>query len=124
MNQPEKNSGCQKENKDARIHIRVTTKEKELLQRLAQASNMKLGKFLITAGLNSQSIKVTPEINKSLYVELCRQGNNLNQLARLQNTLAASGQDPELYSDDIAMLENLCRLINQVLTELEKGNAN
>ena len=85
---------------------------------------MSLGKFLIAAGLNDKSIKVTPEINKSLYVELCRQGNNLNQLARLQNTLAASGQDPELYSDDIAMLENLCRLINQVLTELEKGNAN
>ena len=124
MNKPEKHSCCQKENKDARIHIRVTTKEKELLQRLAQASNMKLGKFLITAGLNSQSIKVTPKINKSLYVELCRQGNNLNQLARLQNTLAASGQDPELYSDDRAMLENLCSLINQALAELEKGNSN
>ena len=124
MNKPEKNYYCQKENKDARINIRLTTKEKELLQRLAQAANMKLGKFLITAGLNSQSIKVTPEINKSLYLELCRQGNNLNQLARLQNTLAASGQELELYSDDRAILENLCSLINQALAELEKGNSN
>ena len=69
MNQPEKNSGCQKENKDARINIRVTTKEKELLQRLAQASEMSLGKFLIAASLNDKSIKVTPELNKSLYLE-------------------------------------------------------
>ena len=124
MNKPEKNFGRQKENKDARINIRLTTKEKELLQRLAQASEMSLGRFLITAGLNPKSIKVTPKINKSLYLELCRQGNNLNQLTRLQNTIAASGQNSELYSDDRAMLENLCRLINQVLTELEKGNAN
>ncbi len=124
MDKLKKNSGCQNDNKDARIHIRVTTKEKELLQRLAQASGMSLGKFLIAAGLNDKSIKVTPEINKSLYVELCRQGNNLNQLTRLQNTVAASGQDLELYCDDRALLENLCSLINQVLTELKKVNSN
>ncbi len=124
MNKPEKNSCRQKENKNTQINIRLTTKEKELLQRLAQAYKMSVGRFLITAGLNPKSIKVVPEINKSLYLELCRQGNNLNQLTRLQNTIAASGQNSELYSDDRAMLENLCRLINQVLTELEKGNAN
>ncbi len=49
MNQPEKNSGCQKENKDAQINIRVTTKEKELLQSKDQTSEMSLGKFLIAA---------------------------------------------------------------------------
>ncbi len=124
MNKLEKNSGRQKENKNTQINIRLSTQEKELLQRLAQASEMSLGRFLITAGLNDKSIKVTPKINKSLYLELCRQGNNLNQLTRLQNTSAASGQNSELYSDDRAMLENLGRLINQVLTELEKGNAN
>ena len=70
INKPEKNSGCQKENKDTQINIRVTTKEKELLQRLAQASGMSLGKFLIAAGLNPKSIKIIPELNKSLYVEL------------------------------------------------------
>ena len=124
MDKLKKNSGGKNENKDARIHIRVTTKEKELLQRKAQACEMSLGKFLIAAGLNDKSIKVTPEINKSLYVELCRQGNNLNQLTRLQNTVAASRKDPELYCDDRALLENLCSLINQVLTELKKVNSN
>ncbi len=124
MNKPEKNSCRQKENKKTQINIRLTTKEKELLQSKAQAYKMSVGRFLITAGLNPKSIKVVPEINKSLYLELCRQGNNLNQLTRLQNTIAASGKNSELYSDDRAMLENLGRLINQVLTELEKGNAN
>ena len=124
MNKLKQNSCCQKETKEARIQIRVTTKEKELLQSKAQACEMSLGKFLIAAGLNDESIKVIPELNKSLYVELCRQGNNLNQLARLQNTLAASGQELELYSDDRALLENLCSLINQVLTELKKVNSN
>ena len=124
MNKPEKNFGRQIENKNARINIRLTTKEKELLQSKAQTYKMSVGRFLITAGLNPKSIKVVPEINKSLYLELCRQGNNLNQLTRLQNTIAASGKNSELYSDDRAMLENLGRLINQVLTELEKGNVN
>ena len=68
MNKPEKNYYCQKENKNTQINIRLTTKEKELLQRLAQASEMSLGRFLITAGLNPKSIKVVPEINKSLYL--------------------------------------------------------
>ena len=124
MNKPEKNFSRQKENKNARINIRLTTKEKELLQTKAQASKMSVGRFLITAGLNPKSIKVVPEINKSLYLELCRQGNNLNQLTRLQNTISASGKKAEIDADDRAMLENLGRLINQVLTELAKGNAN
>ncbi len=124
MNKPEKNFSRQKENKNARINIRLTTKEKELLQTKAQASKMSVGRFLITAGLNPKSIRVVPEINKSLYLELCRQGNNLNQLTRLQNSQAASGKNSELDADDRAMLENLGRLINQVLTELAKGNAN
>ncbi|MGK7892073.1 MAG: hypothetical protein AB4372_00045 [Xenococcus sp. (in: cyanobacteria)] len=124
MNKLKQNSCCKKETKEARIHIRVTAREKELLQLKAQASRMSLGKFLIAAGLNLKSTRITPAIDKSLYLELCRQGNNLNQLTRLQNTQAASGKNSELDPDDRVTLENLCSLINQVLTELQGRVAN
>ena len=114
----------QKEFKDARIHIRTTTTNKELLQLKAQDFQMSLSEFLIAAGLGLRTKQITPEINKSLYVELCRQGNNLNQLTRLQNTIAASGLDPELVLDDRKTLKELRSLLEKILTKLEGETAN
>ena len=124
MRKLKQHSRYKKETKEARIHIRVTAREKELLQLKAQASGMSLGKFLIAAGLNLKSTRVTPASDKSLYLELCRQGNDLNQLTRLQNTQAASGKGSELDPDDRATLENLRTLLNQILTELQGRAAN
>ncbi len=86
MKKLQENSEGKKEFKDARIHIRTTTTNKELLQLKAQEIQMSLSEFLIAAGLGLRTKQITPLINKSLYVELCRQGNNLNQLTRLQDT--------------------------------------
>ena len=119
MKKLQEKSSDQKEIKDARIHIRTTTTKKELLQLKAQDYQMNLSDFLIAAGLGLKTKQITPEINKSVYVELCRQGNNLNQLARLQNTLAASGLDPELDLDDRKTLENIQTLLEKILTKLE-----
>ena len=124
MRKLKQHSRYKKETKEARIHIRVTAREKELLQLKAQASGMSLGKFLIAAGLNLKSTRVTPASDKSLYLELCRQGNDLNQLTRLQNTQAASGKGSELDPDDRATLENLRTLLNQVLTQIQGRAAN
>ncbi len=85
---------------------------------------MSLGEFLVAAGLDLKINKVTPAIDKSLYVELCRQGNNINQLARLQNTIAASGLDPELDVDDRKTLQDIRNLLDQILTELKEKAAN
>ena len=119
MKKLQEQSEGKKEFKDARIHIRTTTTNKELLQLKAQDFQMSLSDFLIAAGLGLKTKQVTPEINKSVYVELCRQGNNLNQLTRLQNTLATSGLDPELDLDDRETLENIRTLLEKILTKLE-----
>ena len=124
MKKLQEKSSDQKEIKDARIHIRTTTTKKELLQLKAQDFQMSLSDFLIAAGLGLKTKQVTPEINKSLYVELCRQGNNLNQLTRLQNTLAASGLDPELDLDDRKTLKDIRTLLEKILTKLEGETAN
>ncbi|MGK7894166.1 MAG: hypothetical protein AB4372_11205 [Xenococcus sp. (in: cyanobacteria)] len=124
MKKLKENSNGKKEIKAARIHIRTTTTKKELLQLKAQDFQMSLSDFLIAAGLGLRTKQVTPEINKSIYVELCRQGNNLNQLTRLQNTLAASGLDPELDLDDRTTLKELRTLLEKILTKLEGETAN
>ena len=117
-------SDGKKEIKAARIHLRTTTTNKELLQAKAQDSQMTLSDFMIAASLGLEINQVTPAIDKSVYVELCRQGNNINQLARLQNTLAASGKAPELDLDELKILENIQTLLDQILTKLEGETAN
>jgi len=124
MKKLQEKSNDKKEFKDARIHIRTTTTNKELLQLKAQEIQMSLSEFLIAAGLGLRTKQITPLINKSLYVELCRQGNNLNQLTRLQNTIAASGLDPELVLDDRKTLKELRSLLEKILTKLEGETSN
>ncbi len=113
----------QKEFKAARIDIRATPTEKAELQLKAKASGMSLGKYLIAAGLNHKSTRITPAIDKALYLELCRQGNNLARLARLHDTQAASGNYSKLSSNDRAMLEKNYNLLRQTLDRLQGRKA-
>lgn len=108
-----------KEFKAARIDLRATPTEKAQLQLKAKASGMSLGKYLIAAGLNQKSTRITPAIDKALYLELCRQGNNLNQLTCLHNTQAASSSIYELHSNDREMLEKIYNLLRQTLNQLQ-----
>ncbi len=109
-----------KEFKAARIDLRATPTEKAQLQLKAKASGMSLGKYLIAAGLNQKSTRITPAIDKALYLELCRQGNNLDRLTRLHNTQAASGNYFKLHPDDREMLEKIYNLLRQILSQLQE----
>ncbi len=114
----------QKEFKAARIDLRATPTEKAELQLKAQASGMSLGRYLIAAGLNQKSTQITPAIDKALYLELCRQGNNLARLAGIHNTQAASGNYSKLHPDDREMLEKIYALIRQTLNQLQGRKVN
>ncbi|MBE9044568.1 hypothetical protein IQ255_09145 [Pleurocapsales cyanobacterium LEGE 10410] len=124
MSKLKNNYRHQKEFKAARIDIRATPTEKAQLQVKAKASGMSLGEYLITAGLNRKMTEVTKTIDKALYLELCRQGNNLNQLAGIHNTQAASGKDSKLHPDDRAMLEKIYALLRQTLNQLQERKVN
>ena len=124
MSKLKNNYRHQKEFKAARIDIRATPTEKAQLQVKAKASGMSLGKYLITAGLNRKMTEVTKTIDKSLYLELCRQGNNLNRLTRLHNTQTASGKDFKLHTTDRAMLEKIYSLLRQILNQLQGKKVN
>lgn len=124
MSKLKNNYRHQKEFKAARIDIRATPTEKAQLQVKAKASGMSLGEYLITAGLNRKMTEVTKTIDKALYLELCRQGNNLKQLAGIHNTQAASGKDSKLHPDDRAMLEKIYDLLRQTLNQLQERKVN
>ncbi len=124
MTKAQQNYRHQKEFKAARIDLRATPTEKAELQVKAKASGMSLGRYLIAAGLNQKSTRITPAIDKALYLELCRQGNNLNQLTCLHNTQAASGNYSKLHPDEREMLEKIYALIRQTLNRLQGRKVN
>lgn len=119
MTEPKRNSYLKKESKVARIDLRATPREKAELQLKAQASGMSLGKYLIAAGLNKKLTRITTAFDKALYLELCRQGNNLARLAGIHDTKTASSNCFKLDSDDRAMLEQIYTLLRQTLNQIK-----
>ena len=124
MTKLKQNYPHKKESKEARIEIRATPTEKELLQLKAKASGMSLGKYLINAGLKKKQPVTLLPIERALYLELCRQGNNLARLTRLHNIQTASGEVCQLHPDDRAMLEKIYALVHQTLNQLQGRKVN
>ena len=78
-------------NKDKRINIRLTEKEKKLIELKAKKCNMTVTKYIISSCLKDNII-VIDGLNK-VDTELRRIGNNINQLTRLSNERIISAVD-------------------------------
>ena len=70
-------------NKDKRINIRLTEKEKKLIELKAKKCNMTITKYIISSCLKDKII-IVDGLDK-VDAELRRIGNNINQLTRLSN---------------------------------------
>ncbi len=70
-------------NKDKRINIRLTEKEKKLMESKAKRCNMTVTKYIISSCLKDKII-IVDGLDK-VDAELRRIGNNINQLTRLSN---------------------------------------
>ena len=69
--------------KDKKINIRLTEKEKSIIESKAKKLNMTLTKFIISSCLKDK-IVIVNGLDK-VDSELRRIGNNINQLTRLAN---------------------------------------
>ena len=69
--------------KDKKINIRLTEKEKSIIEVKAKKLNMTITKFIISSCLKDK-IVIVNGIDK-IDTELRRIGNNINQLTRLSN---------------------------------------
>ena len=69
--------------KDKKINIRLTEKEKSIIEVKAKKLNMTLTKFIVSSCLKDK-IVIVNGLDK-VDTELRRIGNNINQLTRLAN---------------------------------------
>ena len=69
--------------KDKKINIRLTEKEKNIIELKAKKLNMTITKFIISSCLKDK-IVIINGLDK-IDTELRRIGNNINQLTRLAN---------------------------------------
>ena len=69
--------------KDKKINIRLTEKEKSIIESKAKKLNMTLTKFIVSSCLKDK-IVIVNGLDK-IDTELRRIGNNINQLTRLAN---------------------------------------
>ena len=71
-------------NKNKRINIRLTEKEKKLIELKAKKCNMTITKYIISSCLKDKII-IVDGLDK-VDTELRRIGNNINQLTHLANS--------------------------------------
>ena len=69
--------------KDKKINIRLTEKEKSIIESKSKKLNMTITKFIISSCLNDKIVIINGLDN--IDTELRRIGNNINQLTRLAN---------------------------------------
>lgn len=69
--------------KDKKINIRLTEKEKNIIELKAKKLNMTITKFIVSSCLKDKIVIVNGLDN--IDTELRRIGNNINQLTRLAN---------------------------------------
>ena len=102
--------------KDKRIILRVTEEELGLIRALADKAGISVSAFLLTKALKSKTeFKSAEEIRalRDLKIELQRQGNNINQIARKVNN--------KLNPVSAAMITKQLMRIREELEEIKNG---
>lgn len=69
--------------------LRLSPSERKAMQEQADAVNLKLSEYIRVAGLNAiiRSPAKIPDLNRNIYIELGRIGENINQIAKVLNTI-------------------------------------
>ena len=96
--------------KDKKINIRLTEKEKSIIESKAKKLNMTLTKFIVSSCLKDKIIIVNG-LDK-VDAELRRIGNNINQLTRLANEKIITVVDLKELRMEV---NNLWQLLKQLV---------
>ena len=96
--------------KDKKINIRLTEKEKSIIELKAKKLNMTITKFIVSSCLKDK-IVIVNGLDK-VDTELRRIGNNINQLTRLANEKIITVID----SKELRMeVNNIWQLLKQLV---------
>ena len=109
------------------IHkVRLSDSEKQILMARAKRAGLGFSEYVRARCVYSEPmwVEVDRALLLSLYQELCRQGNNLNQLARRLNAIGEkrAREDAEILSHALgAALDNHARALADIRSLLFEG---
>jgi len=95
--------------------IRLSPIERQAIEVKADSAGMRLGEYLRATALKRKIPRSVPKINREIYIELIRIGNNINQLARIANVGSKRGEKLNL---EMSKLEELSQYLDQLKLEV------
>ena len=106
-------SSSQEEKKENRkiFSLRLSASERLELENKAAEAGLKLSEYLRQTGLRKKIRAKVPEINREMYLELGRIGNNLNQLTKNSHIALQQGNE---FNIDIQVLQSLTDKLDEV----------
>ena len=96
MNQTSSNQKKKKEKRQI-FSLRLSSSERLELENKAAEAGLKLSEYLRQTGLRRKIRSKVPEINREMYLELGRIGNNLNQLTKNCHIALQQGNEIRLF---------------------------
>jgi hypothetical protein len=101
----------------ARVIVSVTEEEKRIINEIAKANNMNVGRYAREMLMNGKVVNVDLSPVKELSGQLGRIGNNINQIARVAN------QSRMITKEEIAEVQRalgeIWRLQKSMLSSLQ-----
>lgn len=101
--------------KTARIDCRMTEYEKVVICEKAKSMNMYKGEYLVHLGMGYEVEVLPSKVTEEFLSELCRIGNNINQLTRNSNVVK---KNIDKATD--AQLKNVLDQFNRHLEQVAK----
>lgn len=96
--------------------IRLSPTERQTIEAKADSAGIKLGEYIRATALKRKIPPSIPEINREIYIQLIRIGNNINQIARVANVGIKRGDRLNVEMNKLTELsEYLDRLKLEVL---------
>jgi Bacterial mobilisation protein (MobC) len=95
--------------------IRLSPTERQKIEAKADLSGMKLSEYLRATALKQKIPPSVPTINREIYIELIRIGNNINQIARVANVGIKRG---DRLNVEMSKLQELANHLDQLKLEV------
>lgn len=98
------------------IHIRISEEELEQIDRLADLAGLIRSEYVRRTALKERitTINTDKKVIRECRVELSRQGNNLNQIARVLNTYGASPDSVMQIGSLLEKIEKMADMLYEI----------
>jgi len=101
-------SKAKKDIRDRVIPVRFTALEKNFVETVSEKFNISLSEFIRRSALQRRMpAQSVAEINRKTYQELCRVGNNINQMIRHLNSGMFLGIEKEMFTELRALIKKI-----------------